>query len=51
MASLKALCYRPRVIDGAAVATPDLNFAIEFCMDQTERMPTCKGKGDISVAR
>jgi tetratricopeptide (TPR) repeat protein len=45
--ALKRSRYRPRVIDGVPVATPDLNFAIEFCMDPTQ---SCKGRGDMSVA-
>lgn len=40
--------YRPRVIDGAPVATPNLNVAMEFCLNPGE---SCTGKGNISLAR
>ena len=43
--------YRPRVVDGVPVATPDTPFSTEFCMDENESSPTCKGKGDVSAVR
>ena len=46
--ALKRSRYRPRVIDGVPVATPDLHFAIEFCIDQAQ---SCKGQGDMSATR
>jgi hypothetical protein len=47
--ALRRSLYRPRVVGGAAVTTPDLTFGIEFCMDRDEIRPTCKGKGDVSA--
>lgn len=43
--------YRPRIIDGAPVATSDLSFAAEFCMDPEEIVPICKTRADVSAAR
>lgn len=43
--------YRPRVVDGVPVATPDTPFSTEFCMDANESSPTCEGKGDVSAVR
>jgi hypothetical protein len=43
--------YRPRVIDGAAVATPDLNFSNEFCIDVGDVTLPCKGNADVSATR
>ena len=39
--------YRPRVIDGAAVATTGLNFSNEFCIDAQENGLPCKGSADV----
>lgn len=43
--------YRPRVIDGAPVATPGLSFAAEFCLDLEDLVPVCRTRADASVAR
>ncbi len=49
--ALRRSRYRPRVVDGEPVATADLSFAAEFCLDQTEIVPMCKGRGNASVVR
>jgi hypothetical protein len=43
--------FRPRIVDGAPVATSDLSFAAEFCLDPDEIVPICKARAEASVAR
>ena len=43
--------YRPRVVDGAPVTTPDLTFSSEFCLDPEEIVPICKSRANTSVTR
>jgi hypothetical protein len=43
--------FRPRIVDGAPVATPDLSFAAEFCLDPEEIVPICTARAEASVAR
>ncbi|MBL8201760.1 MAG: tetratricopeptide repeat protein [Chromatiales bacterium] len=43
--------YRPRVVDGVPVATPDLRFSSEFCLDPTQFLPICTGGANASAVR
>lgn len=43
--------YRPRVVDGVPVGTPDLSFSAEFCMDPTQFLPICTGMANASAVR
>lgn len=43
--------YRPRVLDGIPVATPDSSLSLEYCIDPQGIRPNCKGKGDVSAVR
>ncbi|MDP2324922.1 MAG: tetratricopeptide repeat protein [Gammaproteobacteria bacterium] len=43
--------YRPRVAEGAPIATPDLSYSLEFCLDPGEIVPICKGNANASAVR
>lgn len=50
-AAMRRSRYRPRIVNAEPVATPDLSFSSEFCMDPTEFVPICKGSANASAVR
>lgn len=43
--------YRPRVADGTPIATTDLSYSSEFCLDPGEIVPICRGNANASAVR
>lgn len=49
--ALRRSRFRPRVIDGTPVATPDLSFSTEFCLEPGDDTPNCNKQADVSATR
>lgn len=47
--SIRQARYRPRVVDGVAVPTPDRTLSLEYCVDSIRAASKCSGRGASAV--